>query len=106
MALRKAIEQTDNNNFEGDVGGWATKCTSFANGLSGLLFVIGISLFITFSSYNIEGKAMTDQKGNDKVETGYTPPPPPPPSTDKEPLTEGAIPPPPPPSPKPENDKE
>ena len=105
LSLRKAIEQTDNNDFSGGVGGWGAKWTSLANALSGTLFVIGIGLFITFSSYNIEGKAMSNQNDKGKVEKGYTPPPPPP-SKDKEPLTEGVIPPPPPPEPKPSNDKE
>ena len=98
LALRKAIEQTDKNDFSGGVGGWAAKLTSYANALSGILFVVGISLFISFSSQNIESKAMSDQKGNDKVRRGYVPPPPPP-SKDPEPLTEGVIPPPPPPPP-------
>ncbi len=53
LSLRKAIEQTDKNDFSGGVGGWAAKWTSFANALSGVLFVSGIGLFITFSSYNI-----------------------------------------------------
>lgn len=103
LALRKAIDQTDKDDFSAGVGGWAAKWTSYTNALSGILFVIGIGLFITFSSFNIEGKTMTDNNGNDNVKKGYTPPPPPP-SKDKEPLTEGVIPPPPPPPPS--NDKE
>ena len=105
LSLRKAIEQTDKNDFSGGVGGWAARWTSLANALSGVLFVIGIGLFITFLSYNIEGKAMSNQNDKGKAKKGYTPPPPPP-SKDKEPLTKGVIPPPPPPAPKPSNDKE
>ena len=100
LALRKAIEQTDKNDFSGGVGGWAANCTSYANALSGILFVIGISLFIAFSSQNIEGKIMTEKKGSDSIEKkGYVPPPPPPPAKEPKPLTEGVIPPPPPPPP-------
>lgn len=78
-ALRKAIEQTDENDFSEGPGGWAANCTSYANALSGILFVVGISLFITFSAHNIEDKVMSDKKGSDYEEKGYVPPPPPPP---------------------------
>lgn len=53
LALHKAIEQTDQGDFSGGVGGWAATVTHYANALSGILFVIGISLFIGFSSQNI-----------------------------------------------------
>ena len=53
LALRIAIEQTDKNDFSHGVGGFPAKLTSYANAISGILFVLGISLFITFSSHNI-----------------------------------------------------
>tara|TARA_R110001583_G_scaffold89547_1_gene230886 strand:- start:1289 stop:1678 length:390 start_codon:yes stop_codon:yes gene_type:complete len=53
IALRKTIEQTDDSNFSGSVGGWAATLTSYANAVSGILFVVGISIFISFTSQNI-----------------------------------------------------
>ena len=53
QALRKAIEQTDKNDFSGGVGGWAANFTRCANVVSGFLFVVAIGLFITFSYQNI-----------------------------------------------------
>lgn len=96
LALRKAIEQTDENDFTAGVGGWPAKLTAYTNALSGILFVVGIGLFITFSSKNIEGKNMSDKDQGAIIERGYIPAPPPP---AKEPITEGVLPPPPPPSP-------
>lgn len=98
LSMRKAIDQTDNDDFSGGVGGIATKATQFFNGLSGLSFVFGIIFLIIFASYNFSNKpikierkvVMSEKKGN-------TPPPPPkpPPSKPTQPLTEGTIPPPP-----------
>lgn len=98
LALRKAIEQTDNNDFRAGVGGWAAKLTAYTNALSGLLFIVGIGLFISFSAQNIEGKNMSGKDKGSYTERGFVPPPPPPP---KQPITEGVIPPPPPPPPPP-----
>ncbi len=52
-ALRKAIDQTDENDFSDGVGGWAANFTNYANVASGSLFVVAIGLFIVFSSKNI-----------------------------------------------------
>lgn len=104
LALRKAIEQTDRNDFSGGVGGLAANLTNYTNALSGIFFVVGISFFIAFAAQNIEGKSMSDE--SQRIEKkGYTPPPPPPPKT-REPLTEGVIPPPPPPPPAPQEQNE
>lgn len=53
LALRKALIQHDSKKKPGVVGGLATCFTNIANALSGLLFLIGIGLFIQFASQNI-----------------------------------------------------
>ena len=93
MALRKAILQADKGDFTEGVGGCAAKATQIFNAISGILFVIGIVLFIIFSANNIGSKDMSNNK--EPVEKkGYVPPPPAP---AREPLTKGITPPPPPP---------
>lgn len=96
FALRKAIHQADENNFSGGVGGWAANCTNYVNALSGVLFVIGIILFIIFSSKNIEGYTMSDPRDSEIFEKGYIPPPPPP-KKESENSSQNNEPPPPPP---------
>lgn len=109
MALRKAIDQTDKEDFSEGVGGWAARYTGYANALSGFLFVVGIGLFIAFASENIGSESMNDRNGKEDLIKGYVPPPPPPPpppGRGPEPLTEGVIPPaPPPPPPQQSGDK-
>ena len=98
IALRKAIEQVDRDDFSGGVGGRATSVTHFLNWLSGLLFILGIVFLIIFAGNNIGEKTMGDKDGSSKIEKGYVPPPPAP--KEPEPRTECIIPPPPPPRPK------
>ena len=102
LALRKAINQCDNNNYSGGVGGLASKVTACLNALSGLSFIIGVVLIIVFCSKNLGGKVVSDSNkpANPAVEKkGYIPPAPPvpvQPSPNRQPLSEGVIPPPPP----------
>jgi hypothetical protein len=51
-ALRKAIAQTDANDFSGGVGGLASKATEVCNISSGVFFIIGVVCLITFTVKN------------------------------------------------------
>jgi hypothetical protein len=103
LALRRAIDQCDTNDYSSKIGGWATTATNIANAVSGLFFVIGIVFVIIFCSHNIQGAKMSN-KENSAGTRGQTPPPPPPsrptppPATPTRPDT-GVTPPPPPPRP-------
>ena len=55
-ALRKAIEQSDKDDFSGGVGGCAAKVTQLLNWFSGILFILGIIFLIVFSANNIGEK--------------------------------------------------
>ncbi|MDQ8037034.1 MAG: hypothetical protein REI12_06395 [Pedobacter sp.] len=103
LALRKAIDQCDSNNYSEGVGGWATKTTNALNAVSGLFFVTGIIFVIIFCSHNLGGESMS-KSNNSSGTRGQTPPPPPParpapPVTTPGTPTTGVIPPPPPPKP-------
>jgi len=93
IALRTAIDQTDNDDYSDVVGGYASYVTNCLNAVSGLLFVVGVIFFIIFASSNIGDKEMNDKKNSGYTDKkGYTPPPP---SKKPPPLTEGVVPPPP-----------
>lgn len=54
-ALRKAILQTDSNDFSEGVGGFSAVATQFFNLLSGVLFIGGIIFLIIFTVNNFGG---------------------------------------------------
>lgn len=53
ISFRKAIKQTDQDDFSGGVGGWASIVTNYLNLFSGIFFIVGVFLIISFASYNL-----------------------------------------------------